>query len=122
MFNKKKLKTKFMVLGSTNSEIAINEYVDYFSYIDLVSKSRAIIEINEKNQAGCSLRMMEALFFKKKLITNNISIVKDPYYSRSNVFIVGKDNEEELETFIKEECDNEVDLTKLDFEKWICTF
>ena len=57
-----------------------------------------------------------------KLITNNISIVKDPYYSRSNVFIVGKDNEEELETFIKEECDNEVDLTKLDFEKWICTF
>ncbi|EJZ1385112.1 lipopolysaccharide biosynthesis protein, partial [Escherichia coli] len=49
---------------------------------------------------GWTLRILEALFFNKKLITNNINVLGSEIYSESRFFIIGYDDWDKLEYFI----------------------
>lgn len=123
MLKKVGLKVKFMVLDIDIPDIKIDSYLDYSDYLKVVNKSRSIIEINKSDQVGCSLRFMESLFFNKKLITNNECIQEDPYYDYDNVFILGRDNLEKLNQFIKSPyCKEKKSFDALIFEKWISSF
>ena len=59
------------------------------------------MEVTQEGQVGSTLRALEALFFRKKLITTNLNIVKEDFYNRNNIFIYGKDDMEKLYDFIK---------------------
>jgi len=50
--------------------------------------SRAILDINYNDMYGQTLRETEALFFKKKLITDNSLVRERDYYNPSNVYII----------------------------------
>ena len=92
--NEKNIKTNFIFLD--------NEY-DYYSYdkyTGYLSRSKAILDFNIDNQVGLSLRCMEALFYEKKLITNNKSIKKYDFYNSHNVFILGIDDINKIDKFI----------------------
>lgn len=116
------LKNKFMVLDSLNPEMKIEKYISYEEYINYVYESKCIIELLEKGQSGCTLRFLESIFLKKKLITNNFEIVKDPYYKSENVFILGKDDRN-LKDFINSEYkDTNENLDALCFENWLKDF
>lgn len=95
---------EYCEVNSLNTWINIvedeDEYIDYFKYLDYVNRSRAILDITQKGQNGLSLRFMESLFFEKKIITNNISVVEYDFYNNSNVFILGKDDLNNLVNFI----------------------
>lgn len=43
---------------------------------------------------------MEALFNRKKLITNNVNIISESFYSDDKIFVIGKDPIERLKDFI----------------------
>lgn len=121
LFQKRNLNVKFLVLGSKNKNIELKTYMAYRDYLEYVANSKCIIEINEPNQAGCSLRMMESLFLKKKLITTNKDVKKDSFYNDKNVFILGVDNIERINEFINGEyC--MVDVSILKFVNWIENF
>ncbi len=94
------LKVKFMVPGSGNSDLAIQTSVKYQDYISMIRKTKCLAEVNVSGQSGCSLRFLEALFYKKKLITNNRYLVNDPYYNHKNVFIIGMDDMGRLREFV----------------------
>ena len=116
------LNNKFLVLGTKIHDISINYFLGYPEYLDLVSKSKCIIEINKENQSGCSLRLLESIFLEKKLLTNNKSVIFDPYYNSENIYIFENDNRN-LKDFITspyEKCDK--DINKLCFESWIKEF
>ncbi len=103
------IKTKAYVVADERHKISKHEFqfvdeMNYDAVLQEVATSRALLDLYLDNQAGLSLRVMEALFFNKKLITNNINIDKFDFYSAANIFIIGKDNEKNLEYFIYSEC------------------
>ena len=48
--------------------------IDYPANIDAINRARCLLEITQANQSGLTVRCLEALFFDKKLITNNTSV------------------------------------------------
>jgi hypothetical protein len=62
--------------------------ISYYAYLKLVSQSRVILEINESNTSGLSLRAIESLFYDKKLVTNNSQIKKYDFYDPRNILVL----------------------------------
>lgn len=62
--------------------------------------SKAIVEINQSQQNGLTVRALEALFTEKKLITNNLDIINMDFYNKNNIFIIGQDSFNLLRKFI----------------------
>lgn len=63
--------------------------LDYESNLKLSLAADVLIEINQPDQAGLTLRTLEAAYFGKKLITNNASVKDTPLYHPSNIFVIG---------------------------------
>ena len=76
------------------------EPLKYSEVVDICLSSKVILELVADNQRGLTWRALEALFFRKKLITNNKSIIDFDFYTRDNVFIYGMDNICMLREFI----------------------
>lgn len=127
-FNDKDIITYFYI--ATEEKYSINKKklkrptLSYENVLDYISKSKAILEILQKGQSGASLRTMEALFYEKKLITNNKNIINYDFYCKENIFILEKDNIEELPQFLNssyKKVDEEI-IKKYEFENWINRF
>lgn len=75
--------------------------------IQKVSNSSVVLDIQHPNQNGLTMRCIETLGAKRKLITTNTEISKYDFYNKSNIFIISRDyfstnkDLEELSQFIK---------------------
>ena len=67
--------------------------IPYTEYLGIIFNCECIIDIIINEQSGLSLRVMEALFFNKKLITNNKYIADMDFYNPNNIYIFGVDKE-----------------------------
>lgn len=56
------------------------------------NQSKAILDITYENQNGLSMRTIESVGLKKKLVTNNYSVKEYPFYTDSNVFLLSNQN------------------------------
>lgn len=101
---KLKLNSYFYINGypdlnyNTNKNKAFMPYVNYIN--DIAAKSRAILDIVTDESMGLTLRPLEALLLKKKLVTNYTNIKNYDFYCKENVFIIGIDDMAHLEDFI----------------------
>ena len=89
-----------------------------------IGKSRAILDFLVNPYDGLSLRPMESIFHKKKLITNSQLIEDYDFYRPKNIFILGKDNVKDLPEFLNspyEEIDEGIVLS-YDFHSWLQRF
>ena len=75
-------------------------YMSYQEIIERIQCSKSILDLTRNNQVGLTLRPLEALQFKKKLITDNKNIVNYPFYNKQNIFILGEDDMSSLYDFI----------------------
>ncbi len=107
MLNTVGLTTKISVYANKRKHYSDQEkqflvkgWADYSAIAEATSRSRAIIDIVAKGQAGLTLRPMEALFMRKKLITDNTAIVNYDLYAKDNVFILGQDDPGRLKSFV----------------------
>lgn len=101
-FDRMKLKTKF-VISPTHSYDKHPEYSPTISYMESVklgNRSKAVLDYIEVNNSGQSLRVIEALFQKEKIITNSILISDYDFYCPENIFILDKDDMSRLEEFL----------------------
>lgn len=124
---KENLKFKFfLVKGNEQFKgIKYSAKMKYSEILKIVSKSRCIVDITNLNQVGLSLRPLEALFFKKKLITDNNEIVKEPLYNKDNIFIFDNLTSKDISRFIKEPYNMTKYKELIDyysFEKWLQRF
>ena len=78
----------------------IEERLPYSFIARSIVNSKAVLDIVDGGQTGITLRPMEALFFNKKLITNNGDIVNYDFYNEDNVFLLGKDDMDKLPAFL----------------------
>jgi len=61
----------------------------YEEYLTQICQARCVVDIAQKQQVGLSLRPLEAMMYKRKLITNNINVKKYSFYHPNNVYVVG---------------------------------
>lgn len=100
--SEKDMKLNFNVVGSVHKdEICVENVIDYENVIKMIESTKCIVEFTQKDQVGMSARALEALFYQKKLITNNAKIRSEKMYSKDNIFILGEDNMENLVQFIE---------------------
>ena len=99
------------------------ERVDYKQYIKEIKRSKGILELNKQGQDGLTLRALESLFYKKKLITNNKSICKEKIYKKENIFVIGIDDYDTLKDFLETDylCDECYDdlIQYYKFDGWV---
>ena len=98
--------------------------IEYYTYLNLVSTSKSILDYVQNGQTGLSLRPMESIFFKKKLITNDESIKNHDFYLAENIFILGFDDINLLNEFLKKPYKNlpEEIIVNYDVDKWVQRF
>lgn len=87
------LNLNFKIFGN-NSSIGIKKKQDYQQYLYELWNSKAVLEIVSKEKAAVSLRVLEALFYNKKLITNNKKMMTLEIYNciKENVYFINCDN------------------------------
>ncbi|WP_459127764.1 hypothetical protein [Latilactobacillus curvatus] len=96
--------------------------LSYKEMLTLQSKARIILDILQDGQYGITLRPLEALFMKKKLITNNRNICNEDFYNSNNIFVLtDKTTPLQLIEFMKRDFEEiPVEVTKkYTFKGWI---
>ena len=98
--------------------------VSYEKYLDYLQESRCLIDLTNDRQLGLTRRPLESLFYNTKLMTNNEYVEKCSFYRRSNVFLLGKDYFEELDSFMKQDIEIVPDEIKKEYDinTWIEKF
>lgn len=87
-------KVLFHVVGE-QGELKVpvtKERMEYTDYIAHIGHCRAILDIANEGQDGLTQRVLESLFYRKKLITNNEDIVNYDFYNPANICVVSKGN------------------------------
>lgn len=98
--------------------------IPYEKYLEYVSKSRCILEIVNDGVNGLTLRSLESICFNKKLITNNKSVRKYDFYNKDNIFILGEDDNQNINSFIEHQYSKieEKVVQYYDFKNWLNRF
>jgi len=106
------------------SSILTERDIKYKDIIKFIHQSKCIIEIQDTNQNGLTLRPMEAMFFKKKLITDNLDVLNYNFYKKENIFILGYDKEERLENFLLNQYEpvDDAIIQQYTWEAWLDRF
>lgn len=117
-FNGVNLQTEFIIIEKEK------DLITYDSYVEKVLKSKCILDYGNFEYCGLSLRPLEALFLKKKLITNNKDIINYDFYNKNNIFVLGIDDMAKLNDFINSEyieIDQKI-VDYYDFDNWLKRF
>lgn len=69
------------------------DYVEYDEVINHLRNAKYAVEICQEGQTGLTARALEAMFFGTKLITNNKFIKNCEFYKKTNIYIIGEDND-----------------------------
>lgn len=75
----------------------------YYGFTENLQRTKAakvLIDIKAVEHDGLSLRFFEALKYKKKIITNNPTVVNYDFYNPNNIFILHYDPIERLGNFL----------------------
>lgn len=105
-------------------ECFITRKMDYQENLKHIAESKAVLEVLREGQSGQTLRALECLFYRKKLITNDKSVKKYDYYHSQNIFVLGEDDLERLPIFLDEPFADvsEEMIEKYDCKQWLERF
>lgn len=112
--------------NSTNDNcIEYKQPMLYPEVLTEIQNSTIVMDLVADWQSGLTLRPLEALFYKKKLITNMKQIVNYDLYNPKNIFIIGIDKWGDLPGFIHEPYDSSKDeelIKKYSMRGWLSRF
>lgn len=105
-------------------EILQKEKMSYQENLEHIAGSKAVLEILREGQSGQTLRALECLFYRKKLITNDNRVKNYDYYNKENIFILGEDNIQKLPQFLEQPSAVVSDelIEKYDCKQWLERF
>lgn len=95
--------------------------LSYQETVDRIQRADIILDLTREEQRGLTLRPLEALFFEKKLITNNRFIKNYDFYRPENIFILDENNWDELPDFLAgnySPVEDEI-KSKYTFDSWL---
>lgn len=96
------LSTLFQIISDKDLPFTQTQRVPYTDVVENILSSRAVLDIVTKENWGLTIRPLEALMSKRKVITNYTSIKEYDFYTDNinNIFILGERPIEELASFI----------------------
>lgn len=97
------LKTKFIIVKDgvlSKKKSYYQKPVNYDELICLLSESRSFLNVILPGQSGVTMRDMETLFFKVKLLTTNSKIAEVDFFRKENIFIINNENIESIPDFL----------------------
>jgi hypothetical protein len=98
-------------------KLARNEIANIFI------KSRCVIDFNNPRQTGLTMRTFEALATGAKLITTNITISQESFYSPDYIYIIDKDNPKiDQKFFYKENYSVSNRIENYSIHSWVKAF
>lgn len=87
---------KYLITHKESRGINRNEVhftpVNGVKLLDLYRKSKIIVDINHPRQTGLTLRCIETLGAKRKLVTTNPDIVNYDFYNPKNILVIDRQN------------------------------
>lgn len=91
------IKYEFILVDKKGEESSLikvtKEVLSLEKVMEKYSESKVILEYVKVENEGCStLRALDCLGLKKKLITNNKEIINEDYYNKNNIFIIDENN------------------------------
>ncbi|MCT7554562.1 hypothetical protein [Aliarcobacter butzleri] len=103
-------------------EVSFNP-LNRLDVIDIIKKSKCIIDIQHPNQTGLTMRTIEILGAKKKLLTTNKEIEKYDFYNKNNIFVFDRNKPKICSNcFIKNYEDINIDIyQKYSLKNWVIT-
>lgn len=98
------LKTDFYIAETDDTqrfkeEIHYNELLTYEECIVKISKAECIVDVIQGNSAGLTIKVCEAIYHNKKLITTNQHLREYPFYDGRYMLIIQKPEDITLEFF-----------------------
>ena len=87
-------------------------------YLRMLLSSAVLLDIPSPSQSGCTMRTIEALSLKRKLITTNKFIKNEDFYNERNVLIYPCESEE-IVSFLKTDYDCLSSGCLLSLEQWL---
>lgn len=114
------LKLRKNIYKNNNINLIL-EGVDYETNLEIAKRSRVLVDFVINEHKGLSYRVFEALGFKKKLITTNLTIKDYDFYHPDNIFIWNGKDLDGLDLFLKKpyvEIDSKI-REKYSFKNWI---
>lgn len=79
-----------------------SQWISYTQYLQEIAASEIVIDLTRNCQnEGFSFRIAEALFLNKKIITNRLIVLNEPFYSPERVFLIGYDSYLRLGSFLQ---------------------
>ena len=124
---KKGIDFTYHVTKTHKYSLPSREYQGYISYSEVqknIVASKAILDIQVSKTAGPSLRALEAVFYNKKLLTDDKNVKTFKFYNKQNIFIIDEDNWDNLNEFldspvlpVKEE-----DIEYYNVKNWLSRF
>ncbi|MPM51286.1 hypothetical protein SDC9_98034 [bioreactor metagenome] len=91
--------------------------------LEALKKSNTVFDMQHNKQSGLTMRTIETLGAKRKMITTNMSIRNYDFFNENNIFVMDDDNLDKIEQFIKNEYEpiGEVIYKKYSLHSWIET-
>ncbi|KAF3997450.1 hypothetical protein [Glaciimonas immobilis] len=93
------------------SWISLNE----LDTLSMISRSKVVIDIHHPGQTGLTMRTIECIGAKKKMITTNGDVVNYDFYNSKNIMVVDRKNPVVEASFLQEEY---VELDSVVYEKY----
>ena len=78
----------------------IKQRITFLENLKSVEEADVLLDFVDPAHNGLSIRFFEALYYKKKIITDNKMVKMCDFYHPDNIFIID-DNYDEIEAFIK---------------------
>lgn len=96
----------------------------YDEFLQCTIDSDIIVDLVRDGQVGITVRTLEAIFYNKKLITNNSAVKEQPLYNPRNIFIWRVDEMPKLDIFLNTPYDEVPQEIKNQYTigKWLDTF
>lgn len=109
---------------STNVDKFYGKELEYKDVLKLVGQSKCILDIPKEGQQGLTLRVMESIFYEKKLITTNTNVMNESFYNSNNIMIWNNQSDEEIISFFSDEYESidEAIINRFRFEHWVEDF
>lgn len=75
--------------------------MSYLENVEMVSKSKCVLDFVYSKQTGLSMRAFESMAAKRKYITNNAEVKNYPFYNPANILVVDAQNPDVPVEFIE---------------------
>jgi len=91
--------------------------------LDMLRQSNSVFDMQHNNQSGLTMRTIETLGAKRKLITTNTNIKKYDFYHENNIYIMNEQNSSGIEQFIRHDYEpiDEAIYRKYSLHSWLET-